>query len=253
MTDMTTRQRITLAEFLGSHFLKVRADKLNAEALDEMTVGERYAARFGGRVAGWVSLPNPPKRASVTNKLTFLAWVRKYMPDEIETVEIVRPGTQASLLAAAKASGGKWLNKETGKEIDIDGITFGVGDPSPRVDLTDEAAEAIGTAWRAGEIDLTPLLALPVPVSDEPGSATGAQVGKLIDVFLSKFGYKPGDRDLMAAVSGQIAGRASAGDLRGLSEAEAAKVLGTLDGIADRSQLDALLAPAAEPGKAAAT
>src|ERR1035441_9946282 len=48
MSEMSTRQRITLAEFLGSHFLKVRADKLNAEALEEMTVGERYAARFGG-------------------------------------------------------------------------------------------------------------------------------------------------------------------------------------------------------------
>jgi hypothetical protein len=251
MADMTTRQRITLAEFLGSHFLKVRAEKLNAEALDEMTVGERYAARFGGQVAGWVSLPNPPKRAAVSNKLAFLAWVRKYMPDEIETIEIVRPGTQASLLAAAKASGGKWLNKETGKYVEIDGITFGVGDPSPRVDLTDEAAEAIGTAWRAGEIDLTPLLALPVPVSDEPGSATGAQVGKLIDVFLSKFGYKPGDRDLMAAVSGQIAGRAGAGDLRSLSGAEAAKVLDTLEQIPGREQLEALLTPPAAEDVAA--
>jgi hypothetical protein len=248
MTEMTTRQRITLAEFLGSHFLKVRAEKLNAEALDEMTVGERYAARFGGQVAGWVSLPNPPKRAAVSNKLAFLAWVRKYMPDEIETVEIVRPGTQASLLAAAKASGGKWLNKETGKYVDIEGITFGVGDPSPRVELTDEAAEAIGAAWRAGEIDLTPMLALPVPVSDEPGSATDAQVGKLVTVCQSKFQYKLAERAQMVATLGQIVRRDLGGDLASLSEAEAAKLLDTLEGTGDRAQLDALLAPAAAPG-----
>jgi hypothetical protein len=237
MSEMSTRQRITLAEFLGSHFLKVRADKLNAEALEEMTVGERYAARFGGQVAGWVSLPNPPKRAAVSNKLTFLAWVRKYMPDEIETAEIVRPGTQASLLAAAKANGGKWLNKETGKYVDIDGITFGVGDPSPRVDLTDEAAEAIGTAWRAGEIDLTPLLALPVPLSTEPGSATDTQIGKLLTVYQSDFGYKRAEQDQMVSASGRIVRRDLAGDLHGLSEAEAAKLLGTLDAIGDRAEL----------------
>src|ERR1017187_7758851 len=223
MSEMSTRQRITLAEFLGSHFLKVRADKLNAEALEEMTVGERYAARFGGQVAGWVSLPNPPKRAAVSNKLTFLAWVRKYMPDEIETAEIVRPGTQASLLAAAKANGGKWLNKETGKYVDIDGITFGVGDPSP-------------------------LLALPVPLSTEPGSATDTQIGKLLTVYQSDFGYKRAEQDQMVSASGWIVRRDLAGDLHGLSEAEAAKLLDTLDGIADRGQLDGLLAePATEP------
>lgn len=160
---MTTRQRIVLAEFLATHFAKVRANILNPEAVEEMTIGERLAAKFGGQVAAWVSLPNPAKRASVTNKAAFLAWVEKHMPAEVETVKVVRSGTQTSLLAAAKANGGTWLNPETGEYVEIAGITVGIGDPSPRVELTEDAGEAIGAAWRAGDIDLTPLLALPAP------------------------------------------------------------------------------------------
>lgn len=246
MSEMTTRQRITLAEFLGSHFHKVRAEKLNAEALEEMTVGERYAAKFGGVVAAWVSLPNPARRASVSNKTAFTAWVKKHLPDEIETVEIVRPGTQAALLAAAKANGGKWLNTETGEAIAIDGITFGVSDPSPRVELTDEAAEAIGTAWRNGEIDLTPMLALPVPVNDEPGSAGDEQVGKIVTVCQSKFGFKRADRGQMVRAAGRLIGYPELGALHALSEAEAITLLDALEQIPGREELEAFLVPAAE-------
>ena len=92
MTEMSIRQRIVLAEFLATHFAKVRANILNPEAVEEMTIGERLAAKFGGQVAAWVSLPNPAKRASVTNKAAFLAWVEKYLPAEVETVKVVRSG-----------------------------------------------------------------------------------------------------------------------------------------------------------------
>ena len=91
-----------------------------------MTVGERLAVKFGGQVAAWLSLPNPAKRASVNDKDAFTAWVKKHMPDEIETVEVVRSGTQKTLLDAAKANGGRWLNKATNEYVDIDGITFGI-------------------------------------------------------------------------------------------------------------------------------
>lgn len=263
MAELSTRQRIALAEFLGSHFHKVRAERLNAEALAEMTVGERLAVKFGGQVAAWLSLPKPAQRAAVANKITFTGWVKEHMPAEVETVEVVRPGTQAAILAAAKANDGKWLNPETGEFIEIKGITFGVGDPSPRVELTDDAAEAIGTAWRNGEIDLSPMLALagpeetpaeaPEPVPDvvvppsvplcpEPGSAGIGQVGQLRSVFQCKFGFKKAERDLMVTVAGQLAGHDLAGDLYGLSEAGAAKLLAELDSIDGRAALDALVA-----------
>ena len=201
MSELNTRQRIALAEFLGSHFLKVRADRLNGEALAEMTVGERLAVKFGGQVAAWLSLPKPASRASVSNKELFTAWVEKHMPDEIETVKTVRPGTQKTLLDAAKANGGKWLNKATNEYVDIDGISFGISDPSPRVELTDAAAEAIGAAWRAGDIDLAPLLALPAPEDTAPGAASDVQIGKLVTVYQSRFRLQRAERDQMVAAS----------------------------------------------------
>lgn len=275
MAELSTRQRIALAEFLGSHFHKVRADVLNAEALAELTVGERLAVKFGGQVAAWLSLPKPSQRAAVSNKITFTAWVKEHMPAEVETVEMVRPGTQAAILAAAKANGGKWLNPETGEMVEIRGITFGTGDPSPRVELTEDAAGAIGTAWRNGEIDLSPMLALtgpeeapaetpepvpdvvvvaaepvppPMPLCPEPGSAGIGQVGKLRSLYQAKFGFKKAEAAQMPVVSGYLAGRGVA-DLRDLSEAEAAELLRTLDGIPDRAQLDLRMPrPAAAEG-----
>jgi hypothetical protein len=161
MSEMNLTQRLALAEFLTRHFAAVRAGTLNPEAVGDMTTGERLAAKFAGQVAAWVSMPKPATRASVSNRAAFLAWVKEYLPAEVETVEVVRPGTQAALLAAAKANDGKWLDTGTGEYVVIDGVTVGVGDSSPRVELTEGAAEAIGAAWRAGDIDLTPLLALP--------------------------------------------------------------------------------------------
>ena len=155
------RQRIALAQFFATHFAAARKGPLNAEALEEMTIGERLAATFGGQVAAWVSLPKPATRASVTDERAFRAWVKKHVPAGIETIEQVRPDTQKAFLEEAKANDGKWLNKATGEYVLIDGVTVGTGDPAPRVELTDGAAEVIGAAWRAGTIDLGPMLALP--------------------------------------------------------------------------------------------
>lgn len=161
MNGPTFRQRIALAQFFATHFATARKGPLNAEAVEEMTVGERLAATFGGRVAAWVSLPTPATRATVKSPAAFLAWMKANCPAGVETVEQVRPETQKAFLDEAKANGGKWLNKKTGEYVVIDGIEITTGDPSPRVELTDNAAEVIGEAWRAGNIDLGPMLALP--------------------------------------------------------------------------------------------
>ncbi|HLI36782.1 MAG TPA: hypothetical protein VKV80_05500 [Streptosporangiaceae bacterium] len=154
-------ERITLAEFLSRHFAAARKGPLNAEALGEMVTGERMAAVFGGRVAAWVSLPRPATRVRVVSEPAFRAWVKKHMPDEVVTVEQVREASQRAILDQAKANGGRWLNRETGEYVPVDGIEVAAGDPAPRVELTPDAAEVIGAAWRDGEIDLGPMLALP--------------------------------------------------------------------------------------------
>lgn len=171
MSDLTLPQQLALAEFLATHFKTVRDETLNPAAAGEMTVGERLAVKFAGILAAWVSMPKPAERASVKDKDVFLAWAKANMPWAVETVEQVRSGTQATILRDAKANGGKWLNKETGEYVEIDGIEIKTGDPSPRVELTPEAAEAIGRAWMGGDIDVAPLL-LPQPAL--PGGETDA-------------------------------------------------------------------------------
>jgi hypothetical protein len=158
--EMSLRQQITLAEFLASHFGKMRSEHLNPQAAQDMEIGERMAAKFGGIIAAWVSMPKPADRAGVKNKAAFLAWVKEHLPAEVDTVEVVRPGTQAALLQQAKANGGKWISPD-GEAFEIAGIELSAGTPSPRVELTPDAGAAIVAAWQSGEINLAPMLALP--------------------------------------------------------------------------------------------
>jgi hypothetical protein len=160
MSALTLPQRLAFAEFMAKHFgTTVRKGHLNPEAAAEMEVGERHAAKFGGRVAGWISIPRPAARAAVKNEAALLAWAKKNLPSAVETVERVRPETAKALGDAMKAHGG-WVDGD-GVVIPVDGIEVTTGEPSPRVELTAEAADVIGEAWRTGEIDPATLLALP--------------------------------------------------------------------------------------------
>lgn len=151
-------QSLVLAKFLAEHLKSLRDGELVPQAAVEMTEGERLAVKFGGRVTGWVSMPHAATRATVKDKRAFLAWVKANLPGEVETVEQVREGTQRQLLEAAKAGG--WMNAD-GERVPIPGVEVSLGDPVPSVHLEDCAAVAIGEAWRAGEVDLGGMLALP--------------------------------------------------------------------------------------------
>jgi len=161
-------QRLALAEFLKKRFESLRKSELNPEAVADMVVGERHAAKFGGKVAAWVSMPQPATRVSSRDRLT--AWCRKHLPDEVETVTVdrVRPETERALVELVKKHGG-WVN-EDGEVVPVDGIE--TGDPSPRVELEPDAEEVLSAAWRGGEIDLSAMLALPAaPVDDGEAAA----------------------------------------------------------------------------------
>jgi hypothetical protein len=170
VNDLNLVQQLAVAEFLAQHFAGVRKTELNPEAAAAMDVGERHAAKFGGRRAAWVSMPTPATRASVKNDRAFLAWVRKNLPEEIETVEVVREGTRKRLLDMAKAGG--WPDPSSGERITIPGVEISPGDPSVRVEMDSAAMEVIGAAWRAGEIDLGAMLALAAP---EPAPTPAAE------------------------------------------------------------------------------
>jgi hypothetical protein len=165
MNGLSLPQRIAVTEFLAKHFAEVRKDELNPEAVADMVAGERHAAKFGGQVAAWVSIPEPSVR--VTDKDGLLAWCRKNLPQAIETVEQVRPDTAKALCEQVKKHGG-WVN-EDGEVVPVDGI--GAGDPSPRVNLTRDAQEIIAAAWRAGDISLGDAL----PIEAVPDNGEGAK------------------------------------------------------------------------------
>jgi hypothetical protein len=90
--------------------------------------------------------------------------------------------------------------------------------------------------------------------STEPGSATNAQVGKLGSLYQNKFGFKKAELDLTVGASEQIIDRDLTGPHDGrahhnLSEAEARKLLDTLEGIPDRGKLtEFITTPADQPG-----
>jgi hypothetical protein len=164
---LTLAQRLAVAEFLARHFsTTVRKNQLNPEAAQSMDIGERHGARFDGRRVAWVSMPAPATRATVDNDAAFLAWVKENLPEEVETVERVRPGTAKHLAEMAKVKGG-WTD-EDGNLVPIPGIRVSTSDPSPRVELEDDAEEAIRAAWLSGDIDLGALLALPAAPEAEP-------------------------------------------------------------------------------------
>jgi hypothetical protein len=180
VNGLTLAQRLAVTEYLAKHYATVRKTELNPEAAAEMEAGERHSARFGGRRAAWVSMPAPATRATVKNRGAFLAWVKRELPDEVETVEQVRPATEKHLLEMAKAGG--WVNEDSGNRDPIPGVEVFTGDLSPRVELDDDAAAVIAAAWQRGEIDLGGILALPAapepvqPPEDVPGAIPRAEL-----------------------------------------------------------------------------
>jgi hypothetical protein len=158
MKALTLPELLALAKALGEHLQKVRDGKLVPRSREEITPGERLAVKFAGRHVAWVTMPKAPVRAAVKDKQAFLAFVKANLPGEVETAEQVREGTQRALLDAAKVGG--WISPD-GERVPVPGVEVTTGDPVPAVELLDGAAEAIGAAWRAGEADLSGLLALP--------------------------------------------------------------------------------------------
>jgi hypothetical protein len=92
--------------------------------------------------------------------------------------------------------------------------------------------------------------------SDEPGSATDAQVGKLASLYQNQLGFKRAEHGLTIGASEQIIGRDLTGPHEGqshanLSAVEAQKLIDTLDGITDRDKLLEYLTTPAPGGETA--
>lgn len=166
MTGLTLRQKLALTAWLLKHLENdIRKGLLVPEAAAEMTPGERLAAKFGGELAAWVSMPAPAVR--VRSKDRLLAWCRRHLPDAIETVEQVRPATVTALIEDVKRHGGWPKDGDTEDIIPVDGIE--ADSLSPRVELEDCAGDVIGRAWPQIREQVGEMLAL--PSGGEPDAA----------------------------------------------------------------------------------
>ena len=177
----------SLVKFFTVALAKLREDELLPQSEAEMPPGSRLPVMFGGRQAGWASVPQPSQRAAyVADGKKLLAWAEKHHPAKMETAETVEvtdallahlrehfpsaivqtrqvdPQWVADLTQAMKDPG-YYLTLQGEKLTEVPGIVLPEpGRPSPRVDLDDfPAAEVIGAAWRGGDIPVAELIALP--------------------------------------------------------------------------------------------
>jgi len=138
---------------------------------------------FGGKHAGFVTMPAPSKTVSV-DEARLLAWAEKTCPHHVETTEepilggslirylrenaphFLRPAKRldpqfvTDLTTAMKAKG-YYVTADGEKITEVPGVVVGESEPAPRVNLSEDAGQIIGAAWRAGDIPVADLLALP--------------------------------------------------------------------------------------------
>lgn len=149
--------------------IKVFTDEMNRRrradlapiASDLMPAGTRLPVLIDGKQAGWVSMPKPSTRASVSDEKKLQAFVEERFPSEIETVKRIRPKFVELLKASAKDHDG-WLNADSGEVIPIPGIKVEMGELSPRTESADDAFRIVAEAMAGGVLgEVKQLLALP--------------------------------------------------------------------------------------------
>lgn len=177
-------QRLVLAKYLADALAALRRDELVPAAADEWVPGERQSVKFGGRQAGWVSLPKPVTTARVTDEAKLLAWCEQHAPGAIrDNDEVIvdqaligwlkehRPqsvrtrrevdGYVTDAILAGLKRDGRYVTVNGDIHGEVPGVTVSEGEPSPRVNLEPDAHAVIADAWRSGGIPLADLLALP--------------------------------------------------------------------------------------------
>ena len=187
MTALNLQQRLALVKFLTDTLAALRTKELLPQSDAEMPPGTRLPVMFGGRQAGWATMPQPSQGAAyVADEKKLLAWAEKQYPDKVETVRTVEVTGEllahleehlpaaivrtrqvdpqwVSDLTKSMKDPGHYTTHQGEKLTEVPGIVLpDAGKPSPRVNLDDfDAAGVIGAAWRDGDIPVTAFLALP--------------------------------------------------------------------------------------------
>ena len=178
--------QLLLVKWLTDQMAAHRHDDLLPQSAAEMPAGSRIPVMFGGKLAGWASMPQPSKKSAyVSDGKALLAWAEKHYPAHVgdavsvavdddllaflqdnypqalRTERQVDPQWVADIQGALKERG-YYVTSGGEKLTEVPGITLPDPEPaSPRINLEDNASEVIGDAWRAGLIALPDVLALP--------------------------------------------------------------------------------------------
>lgn len=199
MIAPTLAQRLALVKWFTDRLAELRKDDLVPDAQNGWPPGTKIPIWFAGGHAGWASMPAPTTSVVVADPEKFLAWAQEtaparvvqkrtidpewmpkvlahlaeHLPDALETAAAVDDYFTADVCKALKERG-RWADGNGEPHTEIPGLEVRQSDPSPRVNLGDDAGELILAAIAAGELRVAEALALPAPpaveIVDEPVS-----------------------------------------------------------------------------------
>lgn len=192
MSDgLSVVQELALWKLITETLNKRRDKAMVPRSREEMASGERFAAKFGGKVAAWVSMPKPTqKSAYVKDAAKLLAWARREHPGHLaDTVEIIqtpeliahlaehfpqalKPGFEvdphwvSDLCKALASPEGRYETADGEVLTEVPGIEVPEpAGPVPSVTLTRDALAIVREAWPS--IRVGDLLAIPAPEASD--------------------------------------------------------------------------------------
>lgn len=143
-----------LADSIGDRLKEVKAAM--QEAMDDSGASRIQATLPDGTKVGTISATEPKPTAVVTDPDLYLKWVREHSPANITSrlVTEVRPAYTVALLAEMTAAGvTQWADRDTGELFDVSGVEIkATRARGHSVRLADGGREAIGEAWRTGQL-----------------------------------------------------------------------------------------------------
>lgn len=192
---LSLAEKLTLWKWLSETLATVHDKSLVPWGRAEMTPGERLAVKFGGKLAAWVSLPQPTQPATrVKDQAKLLAWAKIHHPERIEYVpevladaglieflqehrpqslhvrERVDPQWAQDICTGLDGKDHRFVCANGDTLTEVPGIETPEPSPSsPRVNLDSAAGEVIAAAWPEIQSGLREVLALPAP--EVPGAA----------------------------------------------------------------------------------
>jgi hypothetical protein len=197
VSGLTLPQQFGLWKWLSDQLTAFRKDDLLTQAEKEMPAGARMPVMYGGKLAGWVTMPEPSKTAAyISDEARLLAWTRVHYPEKIENyvevkvdaglIEFLQEHRPESLHVTERADrqwandichalasdDGYYITLQGEKLTEVPGIEVPERKPSvPAVKLGRDATAVISAAWPEIQGAFGDVLALPAGEGEAPHAA----------------------------------------------------------------------------------